>query len=403
MLSTSLEPRGGRVRRTRSTADGTHAPARVGLVADAPPRRLVPPAPAAPSAAEDLGVRVEQALADVRRLLVDEVARRRSRARELAPEHAALWQAVGDQIGGRLMRPRLTLAAYLGLGGTEVAAVAPVAAAQEMLHTAMLVHDDVLDHDDTRRGRPNVTGSARRRLAASGVTGAAAEAPVLAAGLLGGDVALAAAFELVAGAPAPAEVRLRIVQDLARAVDTTVAGELLDVTGSLHGPTAVDALRVAELKTAVYSCCGPLAAGALLAGADDGVLGVLDRFGTVFGVAFQLLDDELGVFGDPAVTGKSALSDLREGKRTELLRLAYRRADAAGRAVLDATVGRADLTEDDAGRARDVMVRSGALDEARLVRADALRTATTTADEGLPEGLAAYLGTLVTVVAGTAP
>lgn len=400
MLSTSLEPRGGRVRRTRSTADGTHAPARVGLAPDAPAAHLVLPVEAG---TDDLAARVEQGLAEVRLLLVDEVARRRARARELAPEHAALWRAVGDQIGGRLMRPRLTLAAYLGLGGTDLAGAGPVAAAQEMLHTAMLVHDDVLDHDDTRRGRPNVTGSARRRLAANGVTGPAAEAPVLAAGLLGGDLALAAAFELVAGAPVPAEVRLRVVQDLARAVDTTVAGELLDVTGSLHGPTAVDALRVAELKTAVYSCCTPLAAGALLAGADDGVLGVLDRFGTAFGIAFQLLDDELGVFGDPAVTGKSTLSDLREGKRTELLRLAYLRADAPGRAVLDAAVGRHDLTDAEADRVREVMVRSGALDESRLVRADALRTAGTTADEGLPAGLAAYLGSLAAVVAGTTP
>ncbi|WP_282949135.1 polyprenyl synthetase family protein [Cellulomonas endometrii] len=350
-----------------------------------------------------LASRVEDGIGAVRLLLVDDVARRRARARDLAAEHAALWRAVGTQVGaGRLMRPRLTLAAYLGLGGTDLPAVAPVAAAQEMLHTAMLVHDDVLDHDETRRGRPNVTGAARRRLAAQGVVGAAADGPVLAAGLLGGDLALAAAFELVASAPVPAETRLRLVQDLARAVDTTVAGELLDVTGALRGPTAVDALRVAELKTAVYSCCAPLAAGAVLAGADDGVLGVLDRFGTAFGVAFQLLDDEQGLFGDPAVTGKSVLSDLREGKRTELLRLAYLRADPAQRAVLDAGVGRPDLPEDEAARVRDVIQGSGALAEARLVRADAVRTARTAAEEGLPAGLAGYLTEMLDAVAGCA-
>ncbi|GEL46002.1 hypothetical protein CHO01_11180 [Cellulomonas hominis] len=397
MLSISLEPRGDGVRRSRSTATAGHG-GRTGTL----PERAARPAPAAPGrpAAVVLADRVEDALGDVRLLLVDDVAARRRHARDLAPEHAALWRAVGDQIGGRMMRPRLTLAAYLGLGGTDPAAVAPVAAAQEMLHTAMLVHDDVLDHDDTRRGRPNVTGAARRRLAARGVTGPAAEAPVLAAGLLGGDVAIAAAFDLVASAPVPAELRLRVVRSLARAVDTTVAGELLDVTGHLHGPTAVDALRVAELKTAVYSCCTPLAAGAVLAGADDAVLGVLDRFGTAFGIAFQLLDDELGVFGDPAVTGKSTVSDLREGKRTELLRLAYLRADAGDRAVLDAAVGRPDLTEDDAAAVRAVVAGSGALDEARLVRADAVSTARAAA-AGLPDGLAGYLAGLAAAVAGT--
>ncbi|NHT18784.1 polyprenyl synthetase family protein [Cellulomonas sp. IC4_254] len=395
------------MRSARTRAEGVG-----GLVADAPARARTGGRPHASTATttvpatpvpEDTGLaaRVEDAVTVVRLLLVDDAAARRARARELAAEHAALWRAVGEQIGGgRLMRPRLTVAAYLGLGGTDLAAVAPVAAAQEVLHTAMLVHDDVLDHDDTRRGRPNVTGTVRRRLAARGVEGPAADDPVLAAGLLGGDLAIAAAFDLVASAPVPPATALRVVRSLARAVDMTVAGELLDVTGALHGPTSVDALRVAELKTSVYSCCTPLAAGAVLAGADDGVLGVLDRFGTAFGVAFQLLDDELGVFGDPGTTGKSVLSDLREGKRTELLRLAYLRADDAQRAVLDATVGRPDLTEADAARVRDVMEVSGALAEARLVRADAVRTARTTAAEGLPEPLARYLVDLVDATAG---
>jgi len=384
------------VRRSRSTATADRG-ARTGTLAPAPrPAALVP----VPTGAGALADRVEDGLAAVRLLLAEDGAARRRRARDLAPEHAALWRAVGGQIGGRMMRPRLTLAAYLGLGGTDPDAVVPVAAAQEMLHTAMLVHDDVLDHDDTRRGRPNVTGTARRRLAARGITGPAAEGPALAAGLLGGDLGIAAAFDLVASAPVPADVALRVVRALARAVDTTVAGELLDVTGHLHGPTAVDALRVAELKTAVYSCCTPLAAGAVLAGADDAVLGVLDRFGTAFGVAFQLLDDELGVFGDPAVTGKSTLSDLREGKRTELLRLAYLRADGPQRAVLDAGVGRPDLTEDGAAAVRAVLTASGALAEAREVRAHAVRTARAAAD-GLPAPLAGYLAGLAAAVAGT--
>lgn len=385
----------------RSARSRTDAPGATSLVAAAPTSRPHVAAPPAAHPSTSLDERVADALDAVRALLVDDAARRRDAARETAAEHAALWRAVGQQLGaGRLMRPRLTVAAYLGLGGTDVAAVAPVAAAQEMLHTAMLVHDDVLDHDETRRGRPNVTGTARRRLAARGVVGPVADDAVLAAGLLGGDLAIAAAFDLVVSAPVDAELRLRVVQQLARAVDTTVAGELLDVTGALHGPTAVDALRVAELKTAVYSCCTPLAAGAVLAGADEAVLGVLDRFGTAFGVAFQLLDDELGVFGDPEVTGKSVLSDLREGKRTELLRLAYLRADAAQRAVLDAAVGRADLTQEGAARVRDVLVDSGALHEARLVRADAVRTARTTAVEGLPEALAGHLTGLLEALAG---
>ncbi|MEV7973827.1 polyprenyl synthetase family protein [Cellulomonas sp. NPDC089187] len=338
-----------------------------------------------------LDQRVERGLDLVRAQLTDQVATRRARARDLAPAHASLWRSLGDQIGGRLMRPRLTLAAYLGLGGQEPSTVAPVAAAQELLHTAMLVHDDLLDHDETRRGRPNVTGTARHRLTRAGITGRAADDQVLAVGVLGGDVALASAFGMVAAAPVSPEVALRVLRTMTESVDTTVAGELLDVTGALSGPAEVDALRVAELKTAVYSCCTPLVVGGLLAGADDVALGVLDRYGTAFGVAFQLLDDELGVFGDPAVIGKSTLSDLREGKRTELLRLTCLRADAAGRAVLDRYLGRADLDEAGAAQLRAVIRDSGALDQARQVRAAAIDRARTAVQEGLPAELAGYL------------
>ncbi|HEY0187361.1 MAG TPA: polyprenyl synthetase family protein [Cellulomonas sp.] len=357
-------------------------------------RPLAPgrPAPIGPAPVETW---VDAALHEVRDLLAQDVAERLSRAQTLAPVHAALWREVAGQIGGRLLRPRLTLAAYHGLGGWDVAAVAPVAAAQEMLHTAMLVHDDLLDHDETRRGRPNVTGAARRRLAERGVTGRAAQDQVLAAGVLGGDVALAAAFDLVASAPVDPELRVQAVRALAAAIDTSAAGELLDVSGALRGTTEVDALRVAELKTAVYSCCAPLAAGALLVGAGPQVRAALDRYGVALGVAFQLLDDELGVFGDPAMTGKSALSDLREGKRTELLRLAYLRADAGQRAVLDAEVGRPGLDEPAADRVRTVIETCGALHEARLVRHDAMATARAAAREGLPAPLAGYLVTLV--------
>ena len=122
---------------------------------------------------------------------------------------------------------------------------------------------------------------------------------------------------------------------------------------------------MAELKTAAYSGALPLVVGAVLAGADEGYAAQLGAVGSALGVAFQLTDDELGVFGDPAVTGKSVLSDLREGKRTELLRRTYALADRAGCAVLDAQVGRPDLDEEGASAVREVMVSSGALAEVR--------------------------------------
>lgn len=347
------------------------------------------------AAPHGLAHRVDAAMAATTRVLDAYLAGRIERAGRIAQPYAELWSAVGDQVGGKLMRPRLTVTAYLGLGGTDIDAIAPIAAAQELVHTAMLTHDDLLDHDEVRRGRPNIAGAHRARLARAGVVGPAADDQVLAAGLLGGDLALVSAFELVAEAPVDPALRVAVVALLARTLGATVAGELLDVDAELRDPAQVDPLRIAELKTAAYSCTAPLSAGALLARAPSSVHGRLERFGDALGVAFQLVDDDLGVFGDPARTGKSALSDLREGKRTELLRLTYLLADGAGRALLDRRVGDPDLDEEGAAQVRALMTACGARDRALALASGAAQAARECAAQTLPAPLAGRLVALV--------
>jgi geranylgeranyl diphosphate synthase, type I len=348
----------------------------------------------------DLAAAVSAGLDLTRDVLARYLADQRAAGARLDPAFGSLWGHLSDQVGGKLLRPRLTLVAYLGLGGDDVVGVAHVAAAQELLHTAMVVHDDLLDHDEVRRGRSTLAGTYRSGLAADGVVGGVAEDHVLAAGLLGGDLALVAAFGIVARAPLAADLRVAAIDLLAQGVSTTVAGELLDVASALRDPADVDTLRVAELKTAAYTCTVPLQTGAVLAHADERTRTELARIGTALGTAFQLVDDELGVFGDPARTGKSVLSDLRAGKRTELLRLTYLRADAAGRATLDAHVGRPDLDEDAAALVRDVMTRCGARDELRAVAARAAGAARAVAREHLPAELAEHLCALVDEMSG---
>ncbi len=343
---------------------------------------------------------IEGAMALTARVLADFLDDRVRLAAGRSEIAARLWTDLAGVVGGKLMRPRLAVAAYLGLGGDDPAAVAPVAAAVEVLHTAMLVHDDLLDHDEVRRGRPNVAGATRARLAGRGLDARAVEDQVLAAGLLAGDLAIAAAFSLVSRAPTTAQARLRVIELLADGIETTVVGELLDMSAALDSPRDVDALAVAELKTAAYSGSLPLVVGAILAGADDGIVEDLGAVGSALGVAFQLTDDEIGVFGDPGVTGKSVLSDLREGKRTELLRRTYALASAEGCAVLDRFVGRADLDDAGAAQVREVMVTSGALDSVRdLTRHTGLQ-ARDLAVGRLPEPLGGYLAGVVDDLVG---
>ncbi|WP_129336427.1 polyprenyl synthetase family protein [Cellulomonas endophytica] len=376
------------------------------------PRGVAPvrSAPAADEAAlAALAAHVGEGLAATETVLRGVTALRVGEAAATSADYADLWRDLGRQVGGKMLRPHLTVAAYLGLGGTDLPAVAHVAAAQEVLHTAMVVHDDLLDHDEVRRGRPNVAGATRARLVSGGSGAGAAAVPpvgdrledqVRAAGLLAGDLALAEAFALLAVAPVEPLVRLALVQRLAEGVRTTVAGELLDVRGALRPVLDVDTLAVAHLKTAVYTCGVPLEAGGVLAGAGPEVLAGLRAVGEAMGVAFQLVDDDLGVFGDPAATGKSVLSDLREGKRTELLRTAWAAAGPQDRALLERHVGRADLDEVDAAAVRDVLVRTGAREGTLGLARTLAGRARDVARAVLPQPLADYLAGVVDDLAG---
>lgn len=346
--------------------------------------------------ATDLRDYVATRLDAVQATLDDHVTAAMSELPSAGSDYRNLWQSIGAQVGGgKNLRPSLALAAYAGLGGEDDAAIMPVAAAMEMLHIAMLIHDDVLDHDEVRRGRPNVAGTRRAELRGSRLSSARVDDHVLAAALLAGDLAIASSYDLISRAPLPAHHRLACLDLVTRAIRTTIAGELLDMYGDLVDPSEANSLLVAELKTATYSCVVPLRAGAQLAGADPTMVSHLERLGASLGLSFQLVDDDLGAFGNPALTGKSTLSDLREGKRTELLRLAFHQADEAGRDVLRASVGDPELDEEGAAKVREVLIASGARDRALKVARQHARTARRIASERVAAPLSGYLIALI--------
>lgn len=250
------------------------------------------------------------------------LAEGRARAAATDSEHVRLWDALAAATeGGKRFRPALVTAAHDALGGTSCTAAVKVGAAVELLHTAFVIHDDVIDGDDLRRGRLNVSGIFHAYALSAGAAPHDACAFGRTAGILAGDLALAAAIRTVATCGAPTEVVPRLLDLLDAALHTTAAGELADVRLSLNVGTASlpESLAMEAQKTGAYSFALPLQAGAMLAGADDWTIGRLGEAGRMLGVAFQLADDLLGVFGDPTHTGKSATSDLRGRKQTPLL------------------------------------------------------------------------------------
>lgn len=286
---------------------------------------------------------------------------RRRSARSLSESYVRLWQSVADACsGGKRLRPRLLLTAFHGFGAPKARRSAATAAsvAFELLHTALLVHDDVLDNEFARRGRPNISGTYYDEARAVGAV-VHAERRAVSASVVAGDLLLHTATDQIARLDIPRALHHEILDVFDRALFVTAAGELADIaiaTGT-QPPSEAQILLMSEEKTAEYSVSAPLIAGALLAGAGPDDIAVLRRYGAHTGLAFQLGDDLLGIFGDEAITGKSTLSDIREGKETTLI-AAARTTPHWSRLASD--FGRTDLSASDGARFADTLEVCGA-------------------------------------------
>ncbi|WP_158888785.1 polyprenyl synthetase family protein [Amycolatopsis anabasis] len=272
--------------------------------------------------------------------------------------------------GGKRLRPTFAWWGWRGAGGDPAGPLADgvlrAVASLELIQACALIHDDLMDSSDSRRGFPTVHVAFARRHAEQGWLGSPANFG-LAAAVLIGDLALAWADDMFADAGLPA-ARLAAARPAWRAMRTEVlAGQYLDVRTQAIGDASVEAaLRIDRLKTAAYTVQRPLHLGAALAGADEKLIDTLLEFGGDLGVAFQLRDDLLGVFGDPSVTGKPAGDDLREGKRTLLVALGLRHANDQGRTaeaeLIAGAIGDAGLTESTVDAVREALTSVGAVD-----------------------------------------
>lgn len=289
--------------------------------------------------------------------LMQFLAQRRAELVDLGPQLDAFLDAAGDFVrGGKRLRPRFCRAGWLAAGGDPDDPRLPVAAASwEWLQASALVHDDLMDASDTRRGRPSVHRAAEAAHRDAGLTGSAADHGASYAILLG-DLMLSWADEQLRASGL--ETVWRALPFLDRCRAEVVAGQYLDVVAQTRDLVTVEqALQVVRYKTAKYTVERPLHVGAALAGGDDVLTEALTAVALPLGAAFQLRDDVLGVFGDPVQTGKPAGDDLREGKRTLLVARTQELADDAGRTLLHRLLG----SQDGIDTLRDLIVSCGAL------------------------------------------
>ena len=265
--------------------------------------------------------------------------------------------------GGKRFRAILVLAGYHLVHGRSPQPVLPAAAALEHFQSWMLIHDDIMDHAEERRGGPTVhrilaTAHHRDRREGSSEEYGTGTAIAL------GDLEEPFVVDAILSVPSPPAHRLRALAEYVRMTRLTAYGQLLDVRNGTVAPGTVsesDVLTVHRLKSAIYTVIAPLRIGAQLAGARPALLADLEAIGTDLGIAFQLRDDVLGAGFDAEAAGKSS-NDLVEGKRTLLVVRAWRQGNDTDRTRLARVLGNATATPEDVERAREVLRATGSLD-----------------------------------------
>lgn len=341
-------------------------------------------------------------LTELRRRVQDEIDRELARQREVLAVLGADTDPLLDSItsllrGGKRLRAAFCYYGYRGCGGTYDAAAVRAATAMELFQAGALLHDDVMDDSDTRRGAPAAHRVFEREHAARGWDGRSDRFGAASA-ILAGDLCLVWCDEMMASCGWPPEELARARPEFDAMRTQLMGGQFLDVLVSARGwdgystDQRVDqATRVIRFKSARYSIEQPLLIGARAAGAGAGDLEQLAGYGAALGEAFQLRDDVLGVYGDPATTGKPAGDDIREGKRTVLLAYALDRAPTEVVGLIDSSLGDPELTQAQVDEVRRVVQSTGALEriEARITElSDRARKALTRVEALTPQGWA---------------
>lgn len=249
---------------------------------------------------------------------------------------------VGFEIGGGNLRSRVK-------HGTT-SSVLDAAVAFEIFQTVILAQDDIIDKSLMRRGKPslyNALGNNHKSISQT---------------ICLSDLGFFISYQLIAGLSFPEGVKVKAIDLFSTALADTVLGQMLDIELSGNSFKEAEVLKIGSLKTAQYSFAAPLAIGAMLAGGSENLVKNLEKFGTNLGIAFQIQDDILGLYGDPELTGKSTDSDIREGKATLLLAWALKKSKPADLKKISHIYGNPEATDGEVEIIRQIIKKTGAFD-----------------------------------------
>jgi geranylgeranyl diphosphate synthase, type I len=257
--------------------------------------------------------------------------------------------------GGKRLRGFLTKLGFDLYADSFNPDILKISLACEIFQTAILSHDDIIDKSFLRRGVPTLYQQL------GGDHYGVSQAICL------GDTGFFIALRLISQTNFPDSLKLKALQSFIDTMLKTAAGQMLDVELSfnLKDATELESLQISHFKTAHYTIIGPLQLGAILAGASDQQLSQIEEFGKTLGIAYQIQDDILGIYGDAQTLGKSVTSDIEEGKPTLLYLEALKRVDLGQKQLLESIYGKKNITEEEASQIREIFTHLGSLDFAQ--------------------------------------
>lgn len=265
---------------------------------------------------------------------------------------------------GKRIRPALVVLGYQAAGGKDRTRILRPAITMELLHHFFLIHDDIMDRSDVRRNRPTVHRVFERlyRGTLKNIAAVDRQHFTYSMAMLAGDLCCAIAYEALSRSDFPSDRVLAGINEIHRMVDATVTGQALDIIQPLARSADEEAVcKIYLLKTACYTFDGPLRLGLILGGAAAETLAAISDYAIPVGVAFQIQDDLLGVFGTEAELGKSVTADIEEGKQTLLTTFTHQHSPHAQRERMTRLIGKRGLSTDELEAVRTMMRETGAV------------------------------------------
>jgi geranylgeranyl diphosphate synthase type I len=277
---------------------------------------------------------------------------------DLSPVSDSLTSFLLDS--GKRLRPLFAYAGFAAAGGSLEKSAIRAMAALELLQACALIHDDLMDGSDTRRGKPSIHRHFESVHVQDQLDGFAPQYGLSAAVLLG-DLALVWSDQMLNTAGLTTEQFARVLPFYNEMRVELMAGQFLDIHEQTQKDTSVDrSMKIARYKSGKYTIERPLHLGAAMTSSSKEVTDALSAYGLPLGEAFQLRDDLLGVFGDPSVTGKPAGDDLREGKRTVLIAMTHERQSPAQLEICKKYFGKPDIDAEGVATLQEIIESTGA-------------------------------------------